>query len=369
MNVSRILAPYLLCLSVSVTVASSLAVQPDRIELTLSCPGCRIELTSLVRLGDAAGSGMVSDQAWIWTNPRGGYFVSASANMAEIRSYDASGKFSRIVGRLGDGPGEYRAGHLLAFTQGDTMHILDRRRRQWTILDRDFSVRDAKSLPLIPVSAVPLSSDLIVLTGELDTRSTIGYPVHLVSRTKGLVRSFGVERPVADPRRPWESTRILGPGSAGRVWIARPTSYEIKSVDTLNRVHRHFLRSVPWFPPRDRPQNGSANEVKPAPGIIDVREDADGLLWVLLSVADSNWAPRAAAKLPNGMEFLSDLDQDQLWDTIVDVIDPRTGSLLASQRFPQYFRRFGGDRVVYSYAEDTAGNPFYSVHRLSLSRR
>ncbi len=63
--------------------------------------------------------------------------------------------------------------------------------------------------------------------------------------------------------------------------------------------------------------------------------DPSGLLWANIGVPSSDWKPRAlAANAPAGEgRAVTQLESSRLFDTIIEVIDPRSHTVLATTRF------------------------------------
>jgi hypothetical protein len=333
-----------------------------------SCDVCKVESTLLARIGDTTGPGMVSDQGRIWLDSRNRLYVGGPKQGSVVKVYDSAGRYLRTIGRAGRGPGEFTSPYVVGFSGNRVTHVFDVIPHRWVVFDSGYRALSTTTLPFAPVAAVMLSADLAILTGESHGRETIGYPLHLFSRSRGLVRSFGVDRPIADPRRPQNITRIIAPAAGGRVWATRGSAYEIELFDTLGVRRSRIVRDVPWFRPWTS-DTSTGLESRTQPFISDIREDGSGLLWVLLNVPDAAWQPREGVLRPGGMIYIPDTTKELIYDTIVEVIDPASGQLLVSRRFPEYFRKFAGERVIYRYTEDEASNPYYVVHRLTLVGR
>jgi hypothetical protein len=256
----------------------------------------------------------------------------------------------------------------VAFSANRVTHVFDVIPHRWIVFDSTFRQTSTTTLPFAPVAAVMVDQDLAILTGESHGRETIGYPLHLFSRTRGLVRSFGVDRPIADPRRAQNIARLIAPASGGMVWATRGNSYELELFDTAGVRRSRVVREVPWFKPWTT-YTSTGLETRPETFISDMHEDSSGVLWVLLNVADTEWRPREGILRPGGMIYIPDTMKELIFDTIIEAIDLRSGQLLASQRFPEYFRKFAGERTIYRYTEDEDANPYYLVRRLSLVGR
>src|SRR5688572_16445804 len=76
----------------------------------------RIDLSQALDLDEPAG-GAVDSQGRI--------FLLGLNNTAPIFVFDKSGNFVKQLGRVGEGPGEYRMINSIAVTAGDTLRVVD----------------------------------------------------------------------------------------------------------------------------------------------------------------------------------------------------------------------------------------------------
>lgn len=76
------------------------------------CNDCELEVTELVRLGDAEGPGIIEGSARLVTWDRElGYLLYPGVG-AYIKVFGHDGTFQRKIGREGDGPGDSEASSM-----------------------------------------------------------------------------------------------------------------------------------------------------------------------------------------------------------------------------------------------------------------
>ena len=85
------------------------------------------------------------DRSGIAQSSRGSYVASLDKGTA-FAVFDAAGKPIRIVGREGDGPGEFRQISTLRFTTGDSVLVIEASRRRVHLFSPDF--RPVRTLTL-----------------------------------------------------------------------------------------------------------------------------------------------------------------------------------------------------------------------------
>jgi hypothetical protein len=95
------------------------------------------------------------------------------------------------------------------------------------------------------------------------------------------------------------------------------------------------------------------------------------MLWTFARVADSNWADALeTVKDPYGRPRVGvpQGSQSDFYDSIIEVIDPATGRLLASTRIGAALYALLPGNYAASYREDEGGNPFIDIWRFEMVR-
>ena len=108
----------LLCAAIAACVAEG---PPP--ETSGPCPpgDCRIELEHVVRITDADEPGILpTSMVWI-QETEAGTFVSASFDGTQIAEFGPDGRLTGVIGRAGQGPGEFLRLRTLIPGPGDTL--------------------------------------------------------------------------------------------------------------------------------------------------------------------------------------------------------------------------------------------------------
>jgi hypothetical protein len=328
----------------------------------LTCREC-LHLTHVVEIGDDS-LGYVNRTRAVIRDHAGGYLV---ARNTDIVAFTADGKFSRAVGREGSGPGEYR--HLITMIAGpgDSITVFDSQLARATILAPDLIPLRAFPTPGQVLDAIALPGSVIVLNAILFSTAYVETPFHILSATRGeIVRSFRSRS--GDVFNPWAGWRELTPGVVpGTFWAARRNRYEIQLLDTLGHERDELVREVDWFKPyEDEAVLLLSREHLPVPSVERIHLDRDGRLWVMLTVGDPEWRQHLVPfTLPDGRTLQEPDDVNGVWDTVVEVIDPESRLVLASQRFDMKLLGFLDDRMVFGFGESDGGNPVLHVWLLT----
>jgi hypothetical protein len=286
-----------------------------------------------------------------------GYAVAPVGDRAQIAFYGKSGAFERVVGRQGQGPGEFSNIRSLAVVPGGTIAVLDQR------------------ITLLPVAAAaPVVSGQLpagVTAGRLialpDGRLVINNyrpgrpPLCLFGTDLTLLRCFG--DPAASGRNaPSSLERLITPGDHATVWAATERyRYVIERYDTLGRRIARLQREPSWFPairPEDDP-GGSVRQSRPLPHLTGLWADGGGRIWTSVLVPDSRWhatqAPPPAGREGRPAPMVPVAEWGQYFDTIVEIMDPATGRVVVSQRFPGVMGGFTSDGLMTELRETRDG--------------
>lgn len=326
---------------------------------TRLCSSCRLELEHVAALGRLSDPELVDEGAPSVQHDSGGRFLVASTTpRTKILVYDSLGAYVRSWGRRGAGPREFRNISQIAVVPGDSLLVVDPGNLRISIADSRGRVARSFQLPIRPLDVVRLPSLELVVSASYPGADRNGQPLHRIAPDGRLLGSFGNNVPVR-PSRPSEAQRWVAHDRRGGVWAVRPDRYEIERWTITGERLSTIDRVVEWFP--DREVEGAVNFLRerPHPWVQDLHVDA-GRLWVLARVAAANWAPvEERVYRPAWSRF---------FDTVVEVIDPSDGTLLASRRFPWYGDTFTNDGLIVSHREGEGGIMVLDVWRAGVVR-
>jgi hypothetical protein len=348
-------------------IAAPLYAQTVRvIPAAASCADCSIELELVLTVAEPDAP-WLGDRTQFSRDSRGYYYAADFfINPGVVTVVDPGGRASSAFGGAGEGPREGRGTLAPYFDHADTAYVYDFMLSRFSVWAPDrHLVRDFRAPALIE-DVIILGPGEMVINANIATRELAGWPLHVLSTRDGeVLRSFGADRPEYRRDLPYLHRRRLASSTGGRFWSAHSTAYVIELWDRTGRKHMELRRDVPWFPAHD----GRNRYPSPSPPYTTaVWEDHAGLLWVLVQVQDPEQAAhRDRLEVRDGMRIIHGRDGHRLYDTIVEVLDPATGELLASRRFDESVRKWGSGPLVI-YRENAIGIPEYGLYRAILVR-
>lgn len=356
------------CMS-SLDTSSLLAQERVRIFDRPTCPRCTISVTPIIQLGEGAGPGTIDHMQSTGVRTSQGHYLVIGSYSTSIKVFGPDARFRRTIGRAGDGPGEYRGIAAIRLDAGDSLHVFDNMNRRHTVLAPGLTFVRSSVLPFAPGLAVaPDGQGQWVFNASLRTPAQIGLPLHLVGGDGRLLRSFGSESGAYRPDIPFLTSRAIAPAGTSRIWSAHRVQYVIDLIDVASgQIVKQLIREAHWFPSRLRPTVHNAVVGQPEPFVLSVAEDAGGLLWVFIGVADSQW--RSTVRPPGpGAPHGEIVDEQAYWNTRIEVLDPTRGTLVAAREIPTYLRYMIASDIAGTVLLDDDDHPRLHFWRLGLSQ-
>ena len=263
-----------------------------------------------------------SDSAGAYPDPMPGLSRSRDGRLyaytrlgGEIVRFGPDGRYQRTIGRVGEGPGEMGNG-VSARVAGDTLHVLDPALGRWNrfTLEGEF-LSSGSSIHFRNMT--PGNYEIVGRDSLLTSRSAAndGYQFHLVDSEGEVIRAFG-----ALTGEPLPNRGTIALGSAATFWVAPyqgEGEYVLQEWSYEGRLLRRLERRVSWF---ERVLQGESELDESGrqrfPVIMHPFAGAEGQLLVVTFVSEL------------------DLTNGKLLEVWYEVIDPRTGTVLASRRLP-----------------------------------
>jgi hypothetical protein len=345
-----------------------LPVMPDSTTVVLrespTCSECRIRLEQNLIFSGTEALGGTSVVDVLRRDQRGRFYHVSAYARASLTRYSQEGIPEVQIGRQGRGPGEFQTITELMIGAGDTVYVVDYRSNGISMFNPDGEFVRTHTFD------APFNELLELQPGRLvgnPSSGLWGQPGPVVVRIRdGSSTALGGTA-TSTQTRPLARVRQLARESDTTFWVAHADEYQIELWDTTGRVLRRFRGEPEWFT-ETQPETleGELNPV-----LTDLTRDNSGLLWLVFRVRDTQWEDRAEWG-PEGAPGIRSVqsrtgDWRDLHDELLEVLDPRSGVVLATQRFDQIGAGFADPEHLYTYDEDSTGRGALTIWELSLA--
>lgn len=263
----------------------------------------------------------------------GRWFASSTEGARHVGVFAAGGRLQSLLGRQGEGPGEYARIWRVQVGPGDSLYAYDRHLGRRTVYSPELDMIRVDPLPPGRFrDVVTLGNGRAVISALIQTTASAGYPLHFLSSAGTIERSFGVDVPAYPPRDAEALDRTIAVDTGGRIWSAHVAEYRIEAFDAGGRKVAEFAGRPAWWRSDVWPHRPTVW------GIAFDRAERD-ILWIrtILPVPAAP-APRRTAQ--GGASEVgtrpSQEDNDARNDTMLEALDVRTGRIVASRRFPEW---------------------------------
>ena len=333
-------------------------------------PPCRIEFRETgVRLKGVADGSHPDPGRTVVLDSNGRYITANAPGWVGVISlWDSTGGYLSSFGTVGQGPGEFTVRGMmnLFVDRRDNLHVMDGG-FIWSVFSPEHEFlrsTSAYSITGFEVSTVMLD-DGSVLTSESARDRSLYFRV--VDTTGAVQRTFA---PVEDEALEW-GLRPIAYAGGDTFWAAPPIeggdAYVLEEWGVDGELRRTLRREAPWY------RWAGYSEISPAVSRLHVT--SDGLLYVLVRRPTEAYRTEFERARRRG-EFVAREAGDGLTDVLFEVIDARSGELLASDLHPatqarQFVPRalFRGSLTGYRYKESDDGLPFVEIVTLELVPR
>ena len=330
------------------------------------CRECRIEAREVARI---KGEHLVEWPQDMWQDRRGRIFVMQYNSASLPAVFDSTGRYLQSIGRTGEGPGEFTRAAAVFGDQADTTFILDWIRGRLTVLDPDLRIVRQQPFLLGTPRGAALSDGTILANAATRDRSRPGLPFQLFSRAGDRVGVAGTgDLPLAPSTQILFSYRVAAARGEGFWAVPFVGRHLIERWTTPTTVTIFRRTGAPWFVEIPHDAGAADHADPPVSNMRRVWEGRDGLVWTLVRVADRRGpAPKDTLRNAEGA-YTVPRDMVREFDTIVEVLDPRSGTLIASQRFDEFLAWSLGNGRVGSFIELPDGRIEIAVMDLVLVR-
>jgi len=283
----------------------------------------------------------------------GEFVLGALVGGGEIFVFQTDGQLSRRFGRKGEGPGELGGRLALAIGPSDSLFVLDNDQARLSVFSSsgDF----IRSFPAPNrVRAFTRLNDGTFLFHRTPLEPTEAL-FHLTGSNGEAGRQFGE----VSQELPELDGQVITPGNPDGFWTASIWTYELFRHESPDSVGRRLIRRVDWFPAGGKYVEGMPFSIPSPPVLKHLWDDGEGRIWVYSLVPDEAWEPRIP--LTPSYEWAR-----RNFDTVIEVIDHRSGKVLASHRYDDMLGTVCGSPLAYAVVESEDGDTRVQVFRPTL---
>lgn len=325
-----------------------------------ACEQCQIKLEPIAVLGHPLDPASVRADAAVAGckvapfGDDGAFLVAGAVGGGELLVYEQGDEPASTVGRRGAGPGELGSDFRI-ITVSDTIILIDNSNARIITRTMDGEILQSVQLPRRVNSVARLPNGDFVIHGRLTTGRD--QPViDIIDASGQHVASLGRTQQQAWDTDQW----VIGNGASADYWAVSMWNYQLYRGSAQALVPA-AVREVDWFP-ADNVWSSAILETEPASPLISyVHETDEHLLWVFVALADPDWA----SDLPDAgsAQWFRDA-----FDTMVEVIDLESRTVLANHRVDDYLGGICGTPMVYAVTPEAAGHVSVTVYEPSLER-
>lgn len=313
--------------------SGALQAQDNRhVEWTAACPECRLSVQPLLRLSAEEEAAGPIDAVWMVARDIEGRYWASFAGADPPRVYSRSGTPLGPIGRLGEGPGEFRS-VLGVVPVADSIVLFDPVLGRMTVVTPDLQPARSISVAGQVFRGVALDWPRIAVNALIFSSNGSGHPFHILNIETGRIEySFGGSTGGED--KPRDRHAMLGyiaeDPITGELWTAARTQFRIQRWSRQGRLIETHTGLRNWFPADARGLHGSPSS--PPHGLVNgVSTGRDGLLYLAIQLPARGWraAWPAGAALDAGPHRPGRTpDRALLYDSFIAALDPSTGRIV-----------------------------------------
>jgi hypothetical protein len=334
--------------------ASSLAQPVIRIDDAKGCDGCTVRMSRVTVLSGDGEIGLPRHPQTIVRDSRGRVFTSYGDASVLPRVFGPDGKLIQTFLRKGSGPNELEFVDGMLLLGGDSLMLVNR--KNMYIFDPELRV--ARTLP----ASNRFSSGTSISGGRRVLMR--GGNMQTLTVRLAVVDNMGVDISEMDIRvspKAADSYTRMAPGQDDSFWYLLSAEYDVQRWGTNGKRLLTIQRNAPWWSDGTGLQRSMPPGVRaPASSLTDVWEDGQGHLWILAAV------PRGTLAASDTAGMRGNIPPYILYDTMIEILDSRTGKLLVSERVAGYFSHLLGANHLSKLVDDADGHPLVEIWKAGL---
>lgn len=349
-----------------------------------TCPTCTLSLEKVAVVGSASDAELLPEYGRMLQLADGGFVVAQTGGTTgQLLRYDRAGKYVGTVGKLGDGPGEYRSVQSIVQARGDSVSLMGGRRI--TTISVASGRGRSEPVTLQAFFHLVLADGRMVVNSmaQGDAKFALLTPVSQVSSRFGPVPPMVVlprqnGRTIGDPYATWVA---MAPSPSGGFWAGTVYyGHRLQKMAPSGQVLFETARKPSWFPSFtyadiDEKMYRLGELRTPRPTVMGaVGVTPTGQVITLSRVADAKWKadPKAPPPNPPGGEYpVENLVPtggiDRYVDSVLELYRESDGAFLGSWRSDTALGQMMPNGLIYLKGEDADGVVSYTVYRVRVT--
>jgi hypothetical protein len=325
-----------------------------------------MRLRLIAELGDAVAPTRPSLTSLVARGDNGHLFVANGADPDVIVVYDSTGAYRRAIGEVGPGNRLLRGGvSAIAVGPGNTLHAFAGKH---FVFDQDGKlVATHEIVGHEQVNeAIITSEGALVLQAMISTDGRSPKPLHIAESDGSLVASIGGTGNELYFEAFASTHRRLASRPSGGFVSATINKYELSTWTGDGTRERSYERTPSWFVEWSPWSRMPMPQVEvPRPMVRSLAVDSQDRVWVAVLVPDAHWRPTPSVSEES---FLQSDWWNGAFDTVIEIVDLRTGRLVASQRLSNAFRELVAPGLIAEYRVDQQKRGTMRIWRIDLIR-
>ena len=291
-----------------------------------------IRLEPMTTLGAESGDGAIATTPRVSARHPGGFriVIPSAGGVATLPLvYSDDGHFLGTLKAGGSVDEQFQVPLFARIGPGDSVWIFDGGQRALVFAPDRTYVRTAQ-LPVSPWDALVLPDSRMVIAPANGDRPL---PLLLLSATGAHIRDIGGGDSASGALH---TPRWIARDADGSIWsMPMQFRWRLEHWDTTGTPLAAIDRRPGWFLPYTE-LFPLTRQHAPQPAIEGAWADRAGRFWVLGMAADPHWPLGLGARQQDSLSQVI-VNPDKLFDTVLEVIDLRTGKLVASARMDAWY--------------------------------
>lgn len=332
------------------------------VEAVAACTTC-ISLENTAQLGSEDGPGYLEVAMFGVVDSMGNYWVS---QFDGPKVFSPEAEYLGQVGRLGEGPGEFRMGGDLFVDEAGNIHIFDPQLSRETVFSPSWELIKTVQLPGAVFQAVPLNGGRLLANFRASSPDKVGLPLHVIEGPK-VIRSMGPTSGSHD----MENYRLLARDAKRDVVLSmRNDEYLIKEWDGDGNLLRAFRRQDAWTDPVEEGGLGLGPETPPPPYVADLFVDSLSRAWVIYWLPRPDWQDHveefryydgSIGYRPEGGQT------ESVMYAVLEILDLEEARVLYRVESEELFGGVLTDGRVFGITHDEIGAPLLSIWSVDIT--